>query len=50
MTNWFKRFGILTVVGALLCGAMLTGCGGGGDDDDDAAPTTPKKDAGGGDE
>jgi hypothetical protein len=37
MKNWMRRFGILTVLGALVCGALVAGCGGsGGGDDDDA--------------
>ena len=32
MSNWFGRFAILTVVGALLCSALVVGCGGGGDE------------------
>ncbi len=31
--NWFKRFTVLALVGSLLCGALVAGCGGGEEDD-----------------
>jgi hypothetical protein len=39
MSNWLGRFAILTVLGALLCSALVVGCGGGGDADDAASDT-----------
>ena len=39
MTNWFGRFAILTVLGALLCSAMVVGCGGDAADDTAAGDT-----------
>lgn len=51
MKEWMRRFGVLTILGALLCGALVAGCGGGGDDDDaDANATATDKDKGGDDE
>ena len=39
MSNWFGRFAILTVLGALLCSAMVVGCGGGDAADDTGGDT-----------
>jgi hypothetical protein len=39
MKNWMRRFGVLTVLGALVCGALVAGCGGGDDDDDTTTVT-----------
>lgn len=38
MTNWMRRFGVLTVLGALMCGALVAGCGGG--EEEEEAPAT----------
>ena len=42
MKNWMRRFTILALVGSLMCGALVAGCGGGDAADDTAAPA--KKD------
>jgi hypothetical protein len=47
MKEWMRRFGVLTILGALLCGALVAGCGGGGEDETDnttnnAAPAKDK--------
>lgn len=42
MKSWIRRFGILTVLGCLMCGALVAGCSSGEDDGGDA--TTEKKD------
>jgi hypothetical protein len=39
MKNWMRRFGILTVLGALVCGALVAGCGGSNPEDEGASNT-----------
>jgi hypothetical protein len=48
MKNWMRRFGILTVLGALVCSALVAGCGGGGEEEEapTANATKPADDAG----
>lgn len=48
MKNWMRRFGILTVLGALVCGALVAGCSGGGEEEEapTANATKPADDAG----
>jgi hypothetical protein len=38
MKNWTSRFAVLMVAGAIMCSAMIVGCGGG--DDEDTTNTT----------
>ena len=40
MLNLWKKFALLTIVGSLLCSAMVAGCGGGEGDDDAATNNT----------
>ncbi len=45
MKNWIRRFATLALLGSLLCGALVAGCGGGEGDD---ATTTNNAGGGGG--
>ena len=43
MKSWIRRFGILTVLGCLMCGALVAGCGGGDEGGDEPAKPEEKK-------
>ena len=44
MKEWMRRFGVVMVLGALLGGVVLAGCGG-GEEEDDTANTAANKPA-----
>lgn len=49
MRNIWKKFALLTVVGSVLCGALLAGCGGGdaeGTDSNNTTTTTKTENSG----
>jgi hypothetical protein len=46
MKSWITRFGMVAVLGSLVCGLVVAGCGGGEEEDADvtinnAAPAAP---------
>ena len=49
MRNLWKKFALLTIVGSLLCTALVAGCGG-GEEEDTGNNSAPAADAGGGDD
>ena len=40
MKNWTSRFVVLMFAGAVMCSALMVGCGGKTEDDTSNAPTT----------
>ena len=43
MKEWMRRFGVMSVLGALLCSAVVAGCGGGEEEEEAPANAAEKK-------
>lgn len=50
MKNWMRRFGVLAVLSAMICGVVVAGCGDGDNPDEGAATNNAPAKADGGDE